>query len=262
MGELPTDIGYGELHPEDISHDWTQRLMPRQPRVDLAGVPQHIVQRGNDRQPCFFSDIDRVRYLDELREITLREHCVVHAYVLMTNHVHLLITPSRSGQIGRVMQALGRRYVRYVNDRYHRTGTLWEGRYKACLVDSESYVLRCYRYIELNPLRARMVATPDEYTWSSFSFNANGTPNPLVRPHHSYVSLDANPLKRCDTYRAFVMQAVSAEELEDIRMHLQRQHAYGSDRFRAAIETQLGRRAGPTKIGRPRKSSLLDESAL
>lgn len=128
--------------------------MPRQPRLDLAGVPQHIVQRGNDRQPCFFQDIDRVRYLDELRGICMRESCAVHAYVLMTNHVHLLITPSAQGQVTRVMQSLGRRYVRYVNDRYRRTGTLWEGRYKACLVDSESYLLRCYRYIELNPLRA------------------------------------------------------------------------------------------------------------
>ncbi|WP_345782844.1 transposase [Dyella acidisoli] len=106
--------------------------MPRQPRLDLPYIPQHIVQRGNDRQPCFFTDIDRIRHLDELREITLHEHCVVHAYVLMTNHVHLLMTPTDSGQIARVMQALGRRYVRYVNDRYRRTGTLWEGRYKSC----------------------------------------------------------------------------------------------------------------------------------
>lgn len=98
--------------------------MPRQPRLDLPDIPQHIVQRGNDRKPCFFTDIDRIRYLDDLREITLRERCVVHAYVLMTNHVHLLVTPSAGGQIARVMQALGRRYVRYVNGRYHRTGTL------------------------------------------------------------------------------------------------------------------------------------------
>jgi REP element-mobilizing transposase RayT len=112
------------------------RQMPRQPRLDLAGVPQHIVQRGNDRQPCFFQDIDHVRYLDELREICQRDSCAVHAYVLMTNHVHLLMTPSAQGQVARVMQSLGRRCLRRVNDRYRLTGTLWEGRYKACLVDS------------------------------------------------------------------------------------------------------------------------------
>jgi putative transposase len=171
----------------------------------------------------------------------------------MTNHVHLLMTPTGGGQIARVMQALGRRYVRYVNDRYRRTGTLREGRYKACLVDDESYLLRCDRYIELNPLPARMVAIPDEYAWSSFAFNALGASNPLIRPHASYLSLGIDPAERCDAYRAFVMQAVSAEKLQDIRLHLQRQHVYGSKRFHAAIETQLGRRTGPAKIGRPRK---------
>jgi putative transposase len=138
--------------------------MPRQPRLDLANIPQHVVQRGNDRQPCFFTDVDRVRYLQDLREIAIREGCNVHAYVLMTNHVHLLMTPAASGQVARVMQSLGRRYVRYINDRYRRTGTLWEGRYKSSLVDRETYLLHCYRYIELNPIRAHMTADPLDYT--------------------------------------------------------------------------------------------------
>ena len=237
------------------------RQMPRQPRLHLAGVPQHIVQRGNDRQPCFFQDIDHVRYLDELREICLRESWAVHAYMLMTNHVHLLMTPSTQGQVVRVMQSLGRRYVRYVNDRYHRTGTLWEGRYKACLVDSEGYLLRCYRYIELNPLRARMVVNPADYRWSSFACNALAMADPLIRSHLSYLSLDSNVAGRCAAYRALVAQAITPDELDDIRLHLQRQHVYGTERFRAAIEAQLSRRAGPAKIGRPRKLALLVESA-
>jgi putative transposase len=172
----------------------------------------------------------------------------------MTNHVHLLMTPSARGRIARVMQALGRRYVRYVNDRYHRTGTLWEGRYKACLVDTESYLLRCYRYIELNPLRARMVAAPADYPWSSFASNALAVINPLIRPHSAYLSLGADTTERCATYRALIEQAIAPDELDAIRLHLQRQYAYGSERFRAAIETQLLRRAGPARIGRPRKS--------
>ncbi len=235
--------------------------MPRQPRLDLAGVPQHIVQRGNDRQPCFFQDIDHVRYLGELREICLREKCAVHAYVLMTNHVHLLMTPSAQGQVARVMQSLGRRYVRYVNDRYRRTGTLWEGRYKACLVDSEAYLLRCYRYIELNPLRARMVANPADYRWSSFACNALAIADSLIRPHLSYLSLGSNVAERCSAYQALVAQAITPDELDGIRLHLQRQYAYGTERFHAAIEAQLSRRAGPAKIGRPRKSTLLAKSA-
>lgn len=130
------------------------------------------------------------------------------------------------------------------------------------MVDSESYILRCYRYIELNPVRARMVASPDEYPWSSFTCNALGSSNSLLRPHESYLSLGSNCMERSDTYREFVMQAISSEEIEDIRLHLQRQHAYGSERFREAIEAQLGRRAGPAKIGRPRKLRAPEESAL
>jgi putative transposase len=131
--------------------------MPRSPRLDLPGVAQHVVQRGNDRQPCFFTADDYLRYLRDLNEIARREGCAIHAYVPMTNHVHLLVTPPGTGRVSRMMQALGRRYVRYVNQTYHRTGTLWEGRYKACLVASDAHLLQCHRYIELNPLRAAMV---------------------------------------------------------------------------------------------------------
>lgn len=155
--------------------------MPRPPRPDLAGVPQHVIQRGNDRQACFFHEDDRLTYLTLLREAALRHGCDVHAYVLMTNHVHLLVTPVEKGAVSRMMQTLGRNYVTHVNARYRRTGTLWEGRYKSCLVDSEDYVLACYRYIELNPVRAGMVETPSEYQWSSHRCNASDEPNPLVR---------------------------------------------------------------------------------
>ena len=228
--------------------------MPRQPRLDLANIPQHIVQRGNDRQPCFFTDVDRMRYLQDLREIALREGCNVHAYVLMTNHVHLLMTPAASGQVSRVMQSLGRRYVRYINDRYRRTGTLWEGRYKSSLVDRETWLLHCYRYIELNPVRARMTADPSDYAWSSHAHNAFGRDDPLIHPHPAYLSLGSTDDERNSAYRALTMENVSQDHLDAIRVHLQRQHALGSDRFRSAIEAQLSRRAGPAKIGRPRKA--------
>ena len=228
--------------------------MPRPSRLDLPGVPQHVVQRGNDRQPCFFAEGDYLRYRTELRELALREGCAIHAYVLMTNHVHLLLTPMTAGAVARLMQSLGRRYVRYINDRYHRTGTLWEGRYKSCLVDDGHYLLRCHRYIELNPLRAAMVTDPGDYRWSSHRRNADGAHDPLVSPHSAYLALSHDPAQRQAIYRALVMETIDLTEVEAIRAHVQRQHAYGTDRFRAAIEAQLGRSAGPQKIGRPRKS--------
>lgn len=237
-------------------------LMPRQTRLDLPEVPQHVIQRGNDRQPCFFNETDYLRYRNDLREISLREECAVHAYVLMTNHVHLLITPMAVGAVGRVMQSLGRRYVRYINDRYHRTGTLWEGRYKACLIEGGDHLMRCHRYIELNPLRAAMVADPSDYPWSSHQCNAFGIHDPLVSHHAGYLLLSDNPVERLRVYRALVMNTVDQDELDAIRRHIQRQHAYGSNRFRLAIEAQLGRSAGPRKIGRPKKSERTSESLL
>lgn len=219
------------------------RTMPRQPRIDLPHIPQHVVQRGNDHRHCFFQAVDYVRYLDELRDVAAHAGCVVHAYVLMTNHVHLLLTPSETGRVGAMMQALGRRYVRYVNDRYHRTGTLWEGRYKACPVDSDSYLLRCYRYIELNPVRAAMVAAPGDYRWSSNAANALGSFDPLLTPHPAYLALGADAATRQQAYGALMVETLDPEELELIRLRLQRQHALGTDRFRAMIEAQLDRRA-------------------
>lgn len=227
--------------------------MPRQPRIDLPGIPQHIVQRGNDRQPCFLADTDRIRYLQDLRDITRREYCTVHAYVLMDNHVHLLVTPMAPGQIGRLMQALGRGYVRYVNDRYRRTGTLWEGRYKACPVIDDGYVLRCQRYIELNPLRARIVADPGDYRWSSHRGAALAEPDPLVHPHRAWLALGPDQPTRQRAWRDLVTEAVDPGETDAIRLHLQRQHLYGPERIRRDIETRLGRTVGAIRIGRPRK---------
>lgn len=228
--------------------------MARKPRIDLAGVAQHVIQRGNDRQPCFFRAIDYQRYVQDLREITLARDCHVHAYVLMTNHVHLLMTPTRVGAISSVMQALGRRYVRYINDTYGRTGTLWEGRYKSHLVANDEHLLRCYRYIELNPVRAGMVATADQYRWSSHAGNAQGLPDPLLHPHDCYLRLGTTPSDRQQVYRELVQQAV-AEDAARFAQHLHHQQPMGNDRFRSAIEAQLGRSITPRKAGRPRKQT-------
>lgn len=229
--------------------------MPRSPRLDLAGVPQHVVQRGNDRQPCFFREDDYLRYLADLREASLKFEVQVHAYALMTNHVHLLVTPRSPGAVGRMMQAVGRRYVRYINDTLGRTGTLWEGRYKSSLVDSERYVLACYRYIELNPVRAGMVGDPAEYRWTSYHVHAGGKTNELLRAHPAYTALGQDEAKRRARYAAFVAEGVTDDELQAIRLYVQRQRALGTDRFRTAIERQLQRRAGIGRPGRPAKAA-------
>lgn len=225
--------------------------MARLPRPDLAHVPQHVVQRGNNRMPCFFDDEDRQRYLTVLREATLRHECAVHAYVLMTNHVHLLVSPASVGAVSRMMQTLGRLYVSTFNARHRRTGTLWEGRYKSCLVDSDAYVLRCYRYIELNPVRAAMVATPDAHRWSSYHANAHGAADPIVRPHRTYLALGDGGENRLGTYRQLVAETLSEDQISEIRSYLQQQRAYGSHRFQARIEAELGRCARVRPAHRP-----------
>jgi len=228
--------------------------MARQPRIDLAGIAQHIVQRGNNRQACFSVDADYAGYLKELAEAALKHDCAIHAYVLMTNHVHLLATPGTAGAISRMMQAIGRRYVGCFNARYRRTGTLWEGRYKAALVGSAQYALACYRYIELNPVRARIVERPSDYCWSSYHHNALGVVQPFIKPHKSYLALADTDTLRQQAYGALVAERLDTRDIEAIRLHTRQQRVYGSDRFRQQIEALLHRATTVRQRGRPRLS--------
>lgn len=226
--------------------------MPRQPRLDLPGIAMHLVQRGNNRRACFFADADYCRYLRTLQEAALEHSCRVHAYVLMTNHVHLLVTPSEARGVSLFMQFVGRRYVSYINAIYARSGTLWEGRFKSCLVDSDEYILACCRYIELNPVRAAMVRAPGDYRWSSYHSNAMGCADPLVTPHECLVGLGSNAATRASAYRAHVALGIADKQLADIRNYVQQQRALGSERFQAQIELELARCASVRPQGRPR----------
>ena len=226
--------------------------MPRTPRLDLPGVPQHVIQRGNDRKACFFRRSDHDRYLQYLAEAAVTHGCGIHAYVLMTNHVHLLATPAERGAIGRMMQDLGRRYFRVVNDAAGRTGTLWEGRYKSCLVDSEAYLLTCYRYIELNPIRAGLASDPADYAWSSYHANALGCRDGLTTPHEVFLRLSRDGNERRRLYRSLVAEGLSGTQLAEIRTFTQRQRALGSTEFRQVVERGTGMRAGIGRPGRPR----------
>ena len=174
--------------------------MARLPRLNLPNVPQHIIQRGNNRQVTFVTDADYLIYLEKLEEYAQKYEVAIHAFVLMTNHVHLLATPSTVNGVSKLMQSLGRFYVRYFNDAYHRTGTLWEGRYKSTLVDAEHYFLIVSRYIELNPVRANMVAHPSEYAWSSYQHNVGHKTITLITAHDVYTRLSFTVIQRQKAY--------------------------------------------------------------
>jgi putative transposase len=225
--------------------------MPRKPRMYLPGVPAHVIQRGNNRDACFFADDDYRVYLETLDVGLRRYDLALHAYVLMTNHVHLLLTPSSADGPSRLMQHLGRQYVGYVNKTYRRSGTLWEGRHKASLVEAETYLLACMRYIELNPVAAAMVASPDRYRWSSYGWHALGIPDPLVTDHALYVGLARTAVERQRIYRELVHLTLAKSDVERIRQCLSYNFPLGNDRFRDRIEAALGRKVGECQPGRP-----------
>ncbi|MGS2724767.1 transposase [Porticoccus sp. GXU_MW_L64] len=227
--------------------------MPRRARISLAGVPHHIIQRGNNRAACFYSEDDYLFYLDWLKEYSEISQCQVHAYVLMTNHVHLLLTPKTESGVGLLMRRLGQRYVQYINRTYRRSGTLWEGRFKSCITQEEDYVLGCYRYIELNPVRASMVSHPAEYRWSSYRVNAQGEASELIAPQEMYCRLGGEAENRQRHYRELFRYHLDPGLVDDIRQATNGNYALGSDRFKQEIESAIGRRVTRGRSGRPRK---------
>jgi putative transposase len=229
--------------------------MARLPRFVLMGHPQHIIIRGNNREPVFNADEDYRFFLDKLTDAAKKHQCDIHAYVLMTNHIHLLATPNKADGISKMMQMLGRYYVQYYNYTYQRTGTLWEGRYKASLIDSETYVLLCYRYIELNPVRADMVQHPSEYPWSSYRANALGQYDALITPHAMYTALDRDEAQQQQAhYRDLFIGQIDALSVTQIREATNKAWVLGSDYFKQKIEAQLGRRMDKLAKGGDRKS--------
>ena len=233
--------------------------MPRKPRFNLIGIPQHVIQRGNNREPCFYTEEDYRRYLDDLQESAKKFHCRIHAYVLMTNHVHLLITPMVEQGIAQMMQALGRRYVYYVNKTYKRTGTLWEGRYKSSLIDSERYLLTCMRYIELNPVRADMVKHPGEYKWSSYNANGQGKVDSFIEEHPVYLELGDTVEVRQEAYRELFRYHIDNDTLHEIRESLNHELVLGRSYFKDKIEEITQRQ---TRLGIPGRPKIEEEEGV
>jgi putative transposase len=225
--------------------------MPRRPRIKLAGLPQHIVQRGINREPCFFAEEDYHSYLHWLEKAAADWHCALHAYVLMTNHVHLLVTPEGETGTAKLMQAIGRRYVQYINRSYKRTGSLWEGRYKSSLVQEDDYLLTCVRYIELNPVRANMVQDPGQYRWSSNRHNGLGQADRRITPHPIYLALGQDGSSRQAAYRGLFRSQLDEEALADIRRALAQGQPLGRDRFSDKVCAAAGIRRIQRKPGRP-----------
>ena len=227
----------------------------RRPRLDLPGIPQHITHRGVNRGATFIDDEDFAAYLQAVERVSCEQGVSIHGYVLMTNHVHLMVSAGIAGAVSRMMQALGRRYVRAFNARYGRTGTLWEGRYKSCLVDTDRYLLACLRYIELNPVRAAMVAQPWDYRWSSVHGHLGLRADARLTPHAGYLALGCHANEREMAYRRVLMEALSDDVLADIRSHMQQERALGSPAFRSMVERALNRPVDVRAQGRPRRDS-------
>ncbi len=233
--------------------------MVRLPRFILPGQPQHVIQRGNNREPVFYDEADYLFYLEKLGAACEKHECDLHAYVLMTNHVHLLITPHAEQGLTKVMQMLGRYYVQYFNYAYDRSGTLWEGRYKATLLDSDQYLLACMRYIELNPVRAGMVEHSRDYPWSSYHYNTLGEEDLLLTPHALYKKLGSTYKKRQAAYRALFRHRLAQRTLEELREATNKAWVLGNDRFKKKIEAKLNRPVSPKVRGGDHKSKKYRE---
>ena len=225
--------------------------MARLPRFTIPGQPQHVFVRCNNRSEIFCADSDYRFYLEKLQAACEKHGCDIHAYVLMTNHVHFLVTPHDEHGVSKAIQMLGRYYVQYYNYCYQRTGTLWEGRYKATLIDSERYLLTCMRYIELNPVRAGLAASPELYRWSSYRRNGRGDDDPLLGEHAIYTAMGREPAERQAAYRALFRAELDEHTVADIRAATHSGHLLAAEGVRRQAEASLGQPLGPAPRGRP-----------
>lgn len=225
--------------------------MSRQTRMYIPGIPTHVVQRGHNRNACFFADKDYVFYKEVLAEALRRYGASLHAYCLMSNHIHLLLTPLYEDSIQRVFQHMGRQYAQHINQSYRRTGALWEGRHKGSLVCEDNYLLACYRYIELNPVNAAMVVMPEDYRWSSYRANGCGAADNLLTPHQNYKDLGKTIKERCFAYRLLFQTPLADKDIHDIRVATKTNRWVGDVRFQQRLEKVLGRKLSVAKPGRP-----------
>ncbi|MEY4978345.1 MAG: hypothetical protein RLZZ352_615 [Pseudomonadota bacterium] len=225
--------------------------MARLPRLTVPGYAHHVIQRGNNRQPIVRDDADREVLLNLVMENAQKYRVALHAYVLMDNHFHLLLTPETEDGVPQMMQALGRRYVRYFNDTHQRSGTLWEGRYKSTLVQTEAYLLACMAYIDLNPVRAGLVAQAADYRWSSHRHYVGSVQDRRLSPHALYWGLGNTPFAREAAYAEWVRNGLAAPQTARITDTALRGWALGDAGFVQNLQSQTPRRVTQARPGRP-----------
>jgi putative transposase len=230
--------------------------MARLPRLTLAGYSHHVILRGNNRQEIFMGVADREFMLSVLAEESKQHGVDVHAYVLMSNHIHLLLTPQTDPALPRMMQALGRRYVRHFNQRHGRTGTLWEGRYRSTVIQSERHLLACMVYLDLNPVRAGIVSDPSEHPWSSHHHHIGTRVDKLITPHALYWQLGNTPFAREVAYTDMVRAGLSVNQVGALTRATLSGWVLGDDAFKSSLQAQTPRRVSPSPIGRPPKKPL------
>lgn len=228
--------------------------MARLARLTVPHQPHHILQRGVSGQSVFQAPEDYQIFLDWLKNAAKQFAVAIHAYVLMPDHFHLLLTPSDDKGLGRMMQWAGRHYVPYFNLKYQRVGTLWQGRYRATVIEAERYFLMCSRYIELNPVRTGLCMTGLDYPWSSYAHHVGAKVDPLITDHATYWALGNTPFQREASYKDLSEQAFAAKEVQILNDATLKGWALGSDAFKARLERQSMRRVAPIKRGRPPKA--------
>jgi putative transposase len=228
--------------------------MARLPRYTIINQPQHIIQQGRDGQQIFFEEQDYQYFRDCLDAASFNYQLKVHAYVLMPDHVHILATPGNTDSISRTTQSIGRNYVQYFNESYDGSGTIWEGRYRATVIESKQYLLACSRYIEMNPVRNNLVRSPRDYRWSSYAHNALGKHDEMISPHREYLALGSDARSRAAAYRAMFKPKLCNEAVQQITDATLKGWVLGSRKFAQKIEKLSGRRATQLPKGRPRGS--------
>jgi putative transposase len=229
--------------------------MARQPRLVVPSQAHHIVQFAVDRQVIFRDPDDHQHFLSWLKDAAKLYKVAIHAYVLMPDHLHILATPADAEGLARMMQWAGRHYVPYFNRKYQRAGTLWQGRFKATVIEAASYLLLCSRFIELNPVRDGLVSNPLDYRWSSYTHHVGSEPDPLVVDHMIYWSLGNTPFQREAAYKQLTEQALTLSEMQDLRDSVHKGWVLGSEAFKNELEKQTSRQVRPGKRGRPRKQA-------
>lgn len=227
--------------------------MARLPRINIAHIPQHITQVGHNNLKCFFDDEDYEFYLESLKASSEQYEVDIHAYTLLPNATHIIATPHLNDSLPSMMQSLGRRYVQYINHRHQRSGTLWSGRYKSSVIDSEAYLLSCYRYIELKPMHHGYVDSPEQYKWSSFNHHTGRLKNDLITEHHLYNKLGKNWHERANQYNQQFLYEFDPHLLKYIAETIKLGQVLGGDKFKDKIEKIAEHRVRPLRRGRPKK---------